>query len=250
MVNKFLTFRQTRISPELLWLSLGIGMCVLPHTMHIPPWASLIFFTLLSIRLLLREKTVKKYFVTMLFFRLIIGGIIFTAVYITFGTMVGRDAGVTLLVLLGGMKLLEIKAERDYFISVYIGFLLILTNFFYLQTLPVSLYMGVAVLVLLASLVSFNDRSSSFNLTGRIKIAAALYVYALPLMLVMFLLFPRVSGPLWGLPKDAQSGITGIDDEMIPGSISELILSDDVAFRVEFDGPIPDRSKLYWRGPI
>ncbi len=250
MVTSRLISGHSRISPELLWLSTGIGMCVLPHTMHIPAWASLIFFSLLAIRILLREKTVKKYFVTMLFFRLLVGGMIFSGVFITYGTMVGRDAGVTLLVLLGGMKLLEIKAERDYFISVYIGFLLILTNFFYLQTLPISLYMGVAVLVLIASLVSFNDRGASFNLAGRIKIAAGLYVYALPLMLIMFLLFPRVSGPLWGLPKDAQSGISGIDDEMVPGSISELILSDEVAFRVEFNGPIPERSKLYWRGPV
>lgn len=100
----------------------------------------------------------------MLFFRLLVGGMIFSGVFITYGTMVGRDAGVTLLVLLGGMKLLEIKAERDYFISVYIGFLLILTNFFYLQTLPISLYMGVAVLVLIASLVSFNDRGHHLTL--------------------------------------------------------------------------------------
>lgn len=245
-----LTLHKHKISPELLWLSIGVGMCVLPHTLHIPLWSSLIFFGLLLFRLLLNEKTVRKYFVTMIFFRLAIGGIIFTGVFVTYGTMVGRDAGVTLLVLLGGMKLLEIKAERDYFISVYIGFLLILTNFFYLQTFPVSLYMGVAVLVLIASLVSFNDRGHAFNLKGRLKAATALYIYALPLMLIMFLLFPRVSGPLWGLPKDAQSGISGIDDEITPGSISELILSDDVAFRVEFNGPIPDRSKLYWRGPV
>ncbi len=69
-------------------------------------------------------------------------------------------------------------------------------------------------------------------------------------MILMFLLFPRVNGPLWGLPKDAQSGLTGIDDEMSPGSISQLILSDEVAFRVQFEDDIPSKSSLYWRGPV
>jgi transglutaminase-like putative cysteine protease len=69
-------------------------------------------------------------------------------------------------------------------------------------------------------------------------------------MLIMFLMFPRYSGPLWGLPKDALAGLSGIDDEMSPGSISQLILSDEVAFRVEFNGPVPDKSALYWRGPV
>lgn len=236
--------------PALLWLSVGIAMAVVPHTFHIPLWSSIVFAALLALRLLLPEYRVRRYFVNAYIYRLIIGIIIFTGVFITYGTMVGRDAGVTLLVLLGGMKLLEIKSERDYFISTYIGFLLILTNFFYSQVLPVSLYLGLTLLVLIAALISFNDRLTSLSLSARLKTASTLFLHALPLMVLMFLLFPRINGPLWGLPKDAQSGMTGIDDEMSPGSISQLILSDEVAFRVSFEGNIPDKSSLYWRGPV
>ena len=234
----------------MLWLSIGISMSVLPHTMHIPIWSSLLFSVLLAMRLLLNEKTISRYFVSTYFFRLLIGAIIFIGVFATYGTTVGRDAGVTLLVLLGSLKLLEIKSERDYFISTFIGFLLILTNFFYTQTLPVSLYLGATLVVLIASLISYNDRDRTFNIKRRLQTASMLFIQALPLMIIMFLLFPRISGPLWGLPKDALLGITGIDDEMSPGSISQLILSDEVAFRVAFDGGIPDKSKLYWRGPV
>jgi protein-glutamine gamma-glutamyltransferase len=234
----------------MLWLSAGILMSAMPHTLHIPIWSTVIFACLMTLRIMLPEKTITKYFVSTYFFRLLVSCIIFAGVFATFGTMVGRDAGVTLLVLLGGLKLLEVKGERDYFISTYIGFLLILTNFFYTQTFPVSAYMCLTLVVLIAALISFNDQAAGLNSRRRLQTASVLFLHALPLMLLMFLLFPRVSGPLWGLPKDAQSGITGIDDEMFPGSISELILSDEVAFRVSFEGEIPDKSMLYWRGPV
>jgi len=234
----------------MLWLSAGFCLAVLPHTLHIPVWVSVLFFILLAIRLLRPRQNDKGGFGSSFLFKLVLGGTIFTGVFVQYGTLVGRDAGVALLVLLGGMKLLEIKAERDYYISTYIAFLLILTNFFYTQTLPVSAYMGFTLVVLIGSLISFNDRDNSLQLQGRLQAAGRLFVHALPLMLIMFLLFPRVSGPLWGLPKDALSGITGIDDEMSPGSISQLILSDEVAFRVAFDGRIPEKSQLYWRGPV
>ncbi|MEX2353558.1 MAG: DUF3488 and transglutaminase-like domain-containing protein [Gammaproteobacteria bacterium] len=237
-------------SPAMLWLSAGLCLAVLPHTLHIPVWSSVLFFLLLGARLSVSSHTTRKNFSSSSFIKFILAIIIFTSVFIHFGTLVGRDAGVTLLVLLGGMKLLEIRTDRDYYISSYIAFLLILTNFFYSQTLATSLYMGVTLVVLIAALISFNDRDNSLKLQGRLQTAALLFLHALPLMLIMFLMFPRMSGPLWGLPKDALAGITGIDDEMSPGSISQLILSDQVAFRVAFEGEIPEKSQLYWRGPV
>jgi transglutaminase-like putative cysteine protease len=69
-------------------------------------------------------------------------------------------------------------------------------------------------------------------------------------MLVLFLLFPRVQGPLWGLPRDAFSGVTGLSDTMSPGTLSQLTLSDAVAFRVQFQGEMPKPNQLYWRGPV
>jgi transglutaminase-like putative cysteine protease len=37
---------------------------------------------------------------------------------------------------------------------------------------------------------------------------------------------------------------------MSPGQISELSLSDNVAFRVDFDGAVPPPAQRYWRGPV
>lgn len=72
---------------------------------------------------------------------------------------------------------------------------------------------------------------------------------ALPVMLLLFVLFPRVPGPFWALPTGG-GGVTGLDDEMSPGQISDLSLSDEVAFRVRFDGNAPPPEQRYWRGPV
>jgi protein-glutamine gamma-glutamyltransferase len=74
--------------------------------------------------------------------------------------------------------------------------------------------------------------------------------FAAPVALVLFLLFPRVPGPFWALPSRGAAGLTGLSDEMSPGRISQLIQSDEVAFRVAFEGAIPPPAERYWRGPV
>lgn len=239
-----------RHTPEMLWLIGGVCLAVIPHTLHMPVWSTLLFLVLIGFRLAIGQKSKRARLIRSLPFKLMIGIAIFTGVFANFGTMVGRDAGVVLLTLLAGMKLLEINSERDYYISTYIALLLVMTNFFYNQTLPISLYLGFTLVILIGALLSFNDKDPGWRLRERLQDAGLLFLYALPLMLIMFLMFPRFSGPLWGLPKDALAGLTGIDDEMSPGSISQLILSDEVAFRVEFAGAIPGNADLYWRGPV
>src|SRR5260221_27727 len=68
--------------------------------------------------------------------------------------------------------------------------------------------------------------------------------------LVLFVLFPRVQGPLWGLPQDAFSGMTGLSETMSPGNLSQLALSDAIAFRAAFEGESPPQPLRYWRGPV
>jgi len=67
---------------------------------------------------------------------------------------------------------------------------------------------------------------------------------------VLFLLFPRISGPLWGMPGDGTSGGTGLSSSMSPGSIGHLLESREIAFRAKFDGNAPPPGQLYWRGPV
>ncbi len=176
--------------------------------------------------------------------------VIVVGVFNTYGTLVGRDAGVALLVLLAGVKLLECQSERDYYIASFIAMFLVLTNFLYSQTILAALHMLLSITVIVTALVNLNDQSHFISTRQRLKIAGSMLLQAVPLLLILFVLFPRIDGPLWGLPKDALSGSTGLDDEMSPGQISQLSLSDKVAFRVEFSDTIPNPSSLYWRGPV
>jgi transglutaminase-like putative cysteine protease len=71
----------------------------------------------------------------------------------------------------------------------------------------------------------------------------------LPLAALLFVLFPRLAAPLWGLPQAARA-TTGLSDTMSPGMIAELTQEDTVALRADFDGPPPPASLRYWRGPV
>ena len=238
---------------DLLWLSAGLGLAVAPHAQRIPLWMPLLFIGLAAWRLYLEHslqgRIEKPSFMGRLG-RQAIMLVIVVGVFNTYGTLVGRDAGVALLVLLAGVKLLECQRERDYYISAFIAMFLVLTNFLYSQTILAAVHMLLTITVLVTALVNYNDPDNFVSTKIRLKFASSMLLQAIPMLLILFVLFPRIDGPLWGLPKDALSGSSGLDDEMSPGQISQLSLSNEVAFRVEFFGDMPDKSSLYWRGPV
>jgi protein-glutamine gamma-glutamyltransferase len=104
------------------------------------------------------------------------------------------------------------------------------------------------VVLLTTTLIAFQHKSYSQIL--HLKFATQLLIYSIPLAIVLFVLFPRVTGPLWGLPEDAYNAKTGISDTMSPGNFSKLSNSYEVAFRVKFDENIPLPENRYWRGPV
>lgn len=238
---------------ELYWLAAGITLAILPHGLRMPMWILPLSLTLILWRLgsaLRKWPLPDNHNNWLLVLKIIFIIVAFIGVRISFHTLVGREAGSALLVILAGFKFLEIHHERDLYITTFLGFFVIITNFFVSETISTALYMLFTLTVLFTALITFNDRNNAHNLIVRIKIAGSLLIQAIPVMLILFLLFPRIEGPLWGLPKDAFAGKTGIDDEMEPGSISKLIQSNEVAFRVEFKGEPPKNSQLYWRGPV
>ena len=171
----------------------------------------------------------------------------------SFGYFVGRDPCVAFLYALVGIKFLEVRTRRDGTLLVCLAIFMLITPFFYDQSLlaalaavPGALAAGVA----LESLASPAPRAVTWkNLRQAAWRTTALIGQGLPIAAALFLLFPRLAGPLWGLPAD-RTAATGLSDRMAPGSISELSLSDAVAFRVDFDGPPPPPRMRYWRGPV
>jgi transglutaminase-like putative cysteine protease len=179
---------------------------------------------------------------------LLVGAAAMAGIWAEYHMLFGRTPGIVLLALFSGLKLLEMRTHRDAAVVALLCFFLIITNFFYTQSIPTALAMGVALLVVVTTMVGFSAprRSSRANL----RTAGLLLAHAVPAALVLFLLFPRVQGPLWGLPQDAYAGITGLGDTMSPGTLARLALSDTIAFRAEFEGQPPPQRLRYWRGPV
>ena len=247
MINKELRLN------NVIWLALGIVLASFPHWQRLPIWIPVLHLGLLTARIVIPMQLPKfwshqKNTINIIRVLIMIGGVF--SIYGSYGSLAGRDVGVALLVLLAGLKIFESKSKRDYYISTYLGYFLIITNFFYNQTIPTAAYMMFVIIIMTTGLIVFNDTEQQLTLPERFKLSTTLLIQSIPILLVLFILFPRVNGPLWGIPKDAFTGITGIDDQMSPGTISKLIQSREVAFRVTFEEKIPEQSKLYWRGPV
>lgn len=234
-----------KINPRLVY---GLLACVLlinaPHAAHLPLWVSVLSGMLLCWRgyLAYRGKPLPPRWLLLAIVAGTMGGIL-----ASFHTLFGREAGVTMLALLAALKLLELRSARDATIVIYLACFVVVTNFLYSQSILTALYMFATLLVIVATWIHL--QSSTLPLRPRLRIAGTLLLQAIPLTLILFVLFPRVQGPLWGLPQDAYAS-SGLDDKMSPGSVSKLMLSDAVAFRVMFNGKPPRRNQMYWRGPV
>src|SRR6266850_8031079 len=231
--------------PPLALLVCGAALTAASHTLWLPYWvdaaaaALLIWRAIASIR---GTALPARWLLVLLTFGSAIG------VFFSYRTIMGRDPGVTMLVLLLFLKLLETRARRDVFVVAFLVYFVALANFFYSQSIPTAALMLLTVVVATTALVGFS--APRRPLLEDVKTAGRMLAQAGPVMLLLFFLFPRVQGPLWGLPQDAYSGVTGLSDTMSPGAISALSLSDAIAFRVRFETATPQRNQLYWRGPV
>jgi transglutaminase-like putative cysteine protease len=239
-------------SPQLdvrnvMWLLAAMLFVVAPHLLRLPNWLGIFFVVVVAWRAWIAWYALRSP-PRLLMWAITIAAIV--GVQVSFGRMVGREGGVALLILMTALKLLEMRNQRDVILSIYLGFFLVITNFLFSQSIPLGLYMVACVWIFVATLVGFNRVGRSPTVGERLRPAAALLIQAMPLMVAFFILFPRATGPLWALPSDSRSGMTGLSESMTPGNIANLIKSDALAFRVQFDGDMPPYRTLYWRGPV
>lgn len=161
----------------------------------------------------------------------------------------GMEGGSSLFVVGLGLKLLELRSERDAYLVVFLAFFVAITQYLFSQSIPMAAYTLAVVVLLVMALIGFNS-GERFAPWARLRLALVLTGQALPVMIVLFVFFPRLAGPLWQLPDDRTKAKTGLSDTIEPGSITELGLSQEPAFRVDFEGPLPPPKLRYWRGPV
>lgn len=244
MLNKLSSL--PRDSRDTLFLLAVIGWILLPLVAHLPWWCSALALAMLLWRgwlaVTLRPLPGKWWLLGLLLVTL-------AATLASYRTLLGRDAGVTMIVVLLALKTLELRARRDAFVVFFLGFFTLLTQFFFSQSLLTALAMLLGLLGLLTALVNSHRPVGQPTLGQSARLAGRLALLGAPIMLLLFLLFPRLA-PLWGLPGDAMAGRSGLSGRMQVGQVARLALDDRVAMRVRFEGTQPDASTLYFRGPV
>jgi len=257
LVNKL---QNPNVQPAALILLLGLFLVFIPHFSHLPLWLSVVMTLLLlwrgafELQLCTIPGKVNLFLLTIM----LLTGIVFS-----YHTLIGRNAGSAMLLGLLALKLFEIKSFRDVALIINLALFSIVINFLFNQSIPVALTMLLALIFLFSALISFQHDYKQLskikpltlslvrsNEKNHFKLAIRMLIQAIPFAIVLFILFPRVNGPLWGLPEDAFSASTGLSDKMSPGRISQLSDNNAVAFRVKFNSAIPAANTLYWRGPV
>lgn len=234
-----------RESRDTLFLLGVIAWTVLPHVAHLPLWCSLLTAVVLLWRaqLALTNGPLPGRWWLVGMLAIAAGLTIFS-----FRTLLGKEPGVTMAVVLMALKTLELRARRDAFVVFFLGFFIVLTHFLYSQSIAVAAAMLVSVWGLLTALVLAHMPVGQPSLRQAATLAGRTAALGAPVMLLLFLLFPRI-GPLWGVPQDGQAS-TGLSNTMRMGTMAELAQDDRIAMRLRFDGPPPVPETLYFRGPV
>jgi protein-glutamine gamma-glutamyltransferase len=169
----------------------------------------------------------------------------------TYGTTEGIEPGVSLVVMLVALKILEAHNAREFQVMVIVGWVLCLCGFFLSQDLAVALCLLIAFTLLLTALIDFHSGSSSRAFWPPVRTAGKLVAQALPLVILFFLLFPRIATGFRFQIAQLHSGSAGFSGRLSPGSVASLANSTEVAFRAEFpEGRIPPPGAMYWRGVV
>ncbi|CAM4000518.1 transglutaminaseTgpA domain-containing protein [Roseateles saccharophilus] len=238
--------RLPRDTRDCFFLLAVIAAVIAPHAGHLPWWSSALTIVILCWRSLLaaRQRPLpSRWWLAAII--VLYGGM----TWLTLRTLIGREAGITLLVMLMALKTLELRARRDAFVVFFLGFFLVLTQFLYSQSLLTAAWSLLALWGLLAAVVLAQMPSGVPSIAIAARRAAGTTALGLPVMVLLFMLFPRIA-PLWGVPTEA-IGRTGLSNQLEFGAMNEIANDDSIAMRLRFlDGSAPPPEQRYFRGPV
>ena len=232
---------------SLLRLLAVLALVTAPHLLRMPLWISLV---VLGVGLWRAAGVFKQWPLPPRWLKVFLVIAAFIGVQLSFGRVNGQQAGAALLIVMLALKLTEMRSRRDVLVVVTLCYFTMMTHFLFSQELWTILYLMGCAVAITAMLIESNHAGGPLAPRLTLRMGAMLVAQSVPLMLLLFVLFPRVPGPLWGLPSDSGAARSGISDTMSPGDISRLIQSNEIAFRVRFHGNPPPMNQRYWRGPV
>lgn len=231
---------------SLPWTLGALLLSFAPHVPYIPVWITAAFLGCAGWRYIIEKR---RSVLPTAWIRAALAMACFLGVLVTYGSISGVGPGSALLAIMAALKLLETRKRRDQFVLLFLSIFLVMSSLLREQFLWSLPYMAISILVIMTAWLRMSaDKTQtarqSFTTGGR------LLLYAAPLAIAMWVFFPRISTPFWAVPIDTSRATSGLSDTMSPGDISELSMSDEVAFRVSFDSEIPAPRDRYWRGLV
>lgn len=244
-------------SKAIFWVMAALAISMLPQLAAMPFHLAVIAVTPLAWRSVAELRGWKA---PPAIARVSLAVLVVAIMVLTFGGLLGRRGAVSLLTVMLALKLLETFRIRDARIVASLALFLCATQFLFNQDVPMLFYViGVIVAALVALALLHRQEAfrplgeapaSGQSLFSELGFTLKLIALAVPTAFVVFLLFPRWSSPMWGVPEEALDARSGLSGSMSPGSIQGLFMDDSPAFRADFESALPPRSELYWRGPV
>lgn len=228
---------------SLTWLLVAQALVIIPHIAHLPLWVLALWLFCAGWRIQI--------------YRMRVGfpnawakaGLMLAAscgVLLSRGSLIGLDAGVVLLIAAFVLKLVELRSRRDALVLIFLGFFCVVTSYLFDDSLTAAAFSALPISALLAAMIGLQQSHLAMRPWPTLRLALVMLAQALPLMLLLFVFFPRL-GPLWSMPNPNTQARTGLSDNMTPADVAELSKSAELVFRATFDGPMPARNQLYWR---
>ena len=230
----------------LLWLLIAQSLIILPHSERLPTWVLFVWLVCVAWRVMIYRGRL-FYPGKLIKISLVIMSI--AGIFREYGNIVGLEPAVAVLITAYLLKLLEMRSKRDILLLIHLGYFVTVTQLLFMQGIPSALYMGLCLIVVSTALIALHQSAETNQFIRPFRIASTMVAQALPLMLLVFLVFPRID-PFWSVPLPSHQAKTGMGDSMSPGDISKLTRSDALAFRAVFENEIPEQSQLYWRGLV
>ena len=217
----------------------------LPLVFSLPTAVVLLFAALLAVRGALLYAGIGKLPAPVLALLGVLSGVL---VWTQLGTVFGREGGVAFLLLLVTLKAFESSSQRDWNVLLLAMLFLIGSAVLFNQSLLTGLWLLAA---LTAAAVCLAVSAGGLGLREALRCAASSLLAVLPLAAVLFVSVPRMKEPLWRIPQGGQQAKTGLSGTMQPGSISNLVQSDEWVANITFSyGLKPQPRDLYWRAII
>jgi len=230
----------------LLWLIAGFAVLLVPQWDRLPVWLIAACGLLAGWRWLAQSGRVR---LPGRWPRMAIMAALLGVYAVTVQGRFSVDTAAFFFVLAVGLKWLEARRTRDFYVLFFILVYLATVNFLFRQDIVWAVVNFAGIALLLVALQTLNAPDLPGAVSQGWRRLGGLLLKTLPVVVLLFVFFPRMA-PLWSVPMVSGQARSGITDTMRPGDISNLAQSSARAFRVTFGGEAPPYPDRYWRGLI